>query len=170
MSPAPRKWYREPMLWLALGIPLATIIGGVETMRLAFLGDSDDVEPQPVTRTAQAQETDLGPDMVAARRKLRARLSHDRATQRVIIALPGVAASEGPLTLDLIHPIYAREDRRMVMVWSDGAWRASAAWPPGKWKLTLVDQHVRWRLAGLVDATSRNDRFDTHLQSALAPR
>ena len=166
----PRRWYREPMLWLALGIPLTTVAAGVATLRLAFRGDTYDVEPQPVTRTAQAQETDLGPDLASARRHLQARLTHERAGDTVVVAVPGVGESEGPLTLDLVHPMFARQDRRIQLSWAEGAWHASAPWPPGKWKLILVDRRQRWRLTGRVDTQDDANRIDTALHSALAPR
>jgi len=171
MTAKPRRWYREPMLWLALGIPLATIAAGLETLRLASAGDGDDVEPQPVTRTAQAQEADLGPDLEAARRALQAHVRPDPDDPgRLVVDLPGVAASEGPLTLDFVHPMFAREDRRLLLAWTEGAWQARAPWPSGKWKVTLVDRQQRWRLAGSTAATPGSGGIAVILRPALAPR
>jgi hypothetical protein len=33
-----RPWYREPMVWLVIGIPLAAVIGGLVTLGLAIQG------------------------------------------------------------------------------------------------------------------------------------
>ncbi len=37
-APPNRPWYREPMVWLVIGIPLAAVIGGLVTLGLAIRG------------------------------------------------------------------------------------------------------------------------------------
>jgi len=38
---AQRPWYREPMLWLVIGIPLATVVAGITTVVIAYSGKFD---------------------------------------------------------------------------------------------------------------------------------
>ena len=37
-APPGRPWYREPMVWLVISIPLAAVIGGLVTLGLAIRG------------------------------------------------------------------------------------------------------------------------------------
>ncbi len=164
-----RPWYREPMLWLALGIPLATVAGGIETMRLASQDGVSDVEPEPVKRTAQAQQADLAPELVAAERNLVATLTID-ADGQLYASIPGVATNEGPLLLDLVHPIRQRDDRQLSLAWRNDRWQAATPWPAGTWKLRLVDRQSHWRLTGRTSANAGLDGQRLELQSALSPR
>ncbi len=160
------------MLWLALGIPLATVVGGIETLRLALQDGVSDVEPEPVKRTAQAQEADLAPELAAAERKLIATVTIHPDGQ-VRIDLPDVAASEGPLTLALIHPIREHDDRTLTLAWRDAHWQAAAPWPKGTWKLRLTDRQSHWRLSGrtATPATTANMGGERiQMQSALSAR
>ena len=165
-----RPWYREPMVWLMLAIPLATVVAGLVTLSLAMQDGATDVAPQRVVRTAQAQVSDLGPDIAAATRKLQGHRAIGADGTRITVRLPGVAAEEGPLRLDLVHPIRAREDRHIVLDWRDGQWQAQAAWPAGRWRLSLVDRQSRWRLAGQAQENTVAEQLDVSLQSAMAPR
>ena len=172
MTSVARPWYRGPMLWLALGIPVATVAGGIETLRLALQDGASDVEPEPVKRTAQAQEADLAPELVAAERKLVAMVSISPAGQ-IQVDLPGVAASEGPLTLALIHPIREHDDRKLTLAWNEGHWQATTPWLNGAWKLRLTDRQSRWRLSGRTATSATTAELDgqrIQMQSALSAR
>lgn len=170
MTVAIRPWYREPMVWLMLAIPLATVVAGLVTLSLAMQDGATDVAPQRVVRTAQAQVSDLGPDVAAANRNLQGQLSITADGTGIALLLPGVTADEGPLRLDLVHPIRAREDRHILLDWRDGQWQAQDAWPAGRWRLSLVDRQSRWRLAGQAQENTADDNLTVTLQSAMAPR
>jgi len=163
-----RPAYREPMVWLMLAIPAATIVGGLVTLSLAMHEGAADVAPQPVTRTAQAQVSDIAPEMAAAERHLRGTLSVAAGSGRIAVALPGVEPDEGPLQLDLVHPMYAREDRHFTLARSDGKWRSDGPWPAGRWHLSLVDRDGLWRIAGGTHAGPIHDGLQADLQSAMA--
>lgn len=49
-----RPWYREPMVWLVIGIPLAAVIGGLVTLGLAIQGgDALVITAEPDTGAAR---------------------------------------------------------------------------------------------------------------------
>ena len=56
-----RPFWREPMMWLVLGLPAMSVVAGVILVTLATRDSSDSVG-DVVTRTAQIQVADLGPD------------------------------------------------------------------------------------------------------------
>ena len=101
--PEPRPALLEPMVWLMLGIPAATVLAGIATLVIASSAGGLDAAPEPVQRTLQAQVADLGPDRRAAAAGMQATLRVDGAG-RIDVALP---ASPGAPTLRLVHPTRA---------------------------------------------------------------
>ena len=61
---------RNPVLWLVLAIPAATIVAGVWTLVVASGKSAVDADPDPVRRTAQVQIASIEADSEALRRKL----------------------------------------------------------------------------------------------------
>jgi gas vesicle protein len=51
----PRAALREPMLWLIIGIPLATVIGGLVTLWLAAQDGKSHRAPEPAPQATKAQ-------------------------------------------------------------------------------------------------------------------
>jgi hypothetical protein len=137
---ASRAW-REPMVWLMLAIPFATVVAGMQTLRVARAGGMD-AEPEPVLRTGQTQVVDLGADRRAAALGLVATLRVDAR------GVPGIAVdAAGPLELTLVHPTRTAGDLRWIRD-GDGAWSG----PPlprdarGRWVLEPATHD--WRLVG----------------------
>ena len=93
---AARRWY-SPELWLVVGIPLATVVGGMVTLALAVGDLSADGEHEGVQRTAQMQTADLDPDLAAARQGLSARLRVDRTDGQVRVWLPAAIGTNTQL-------------------------------------------------------------------------
>lgn len=67
-----RPFWKEPMMWVVLGIPLASIVAGVGLVVVSVRSGSADAVMDKVDRVSQIQTTDLGPDEAAAARKLSA--------------------------------------------------------------------------------------------------
>ena len=141
---APRPAWREPMVWLMLAIPAATLVAGFATLRIARAGGLD-AAPEPVRRTLQAQVADLAPDARAAALRLQAEVRVD-AAGRVDVALPA-QVMDGTPTLRLVHPTRAAEDRTWIRA-ADGTWTGPSlpARARGQWILEDVAQG--WRLVG----------------------
>lgn len=158
---APRAAWREPMVWLLLAIPAATVAGGIATMRLARAGAMDAV-PDRVQRTAQAQVADLGADARAADLQLRATLRID-ARGHVAIDVAD-AAGAAALALRLVHPTRADGD----LAWTRAAGASALQGPAlpadarGHW--VLEDATREWRLVGERIPGERSAR----LQPAVA--
>ena len=66
---------RNPVLWLVLAIPAATIVAGVWTLVVASGNSAVDADPDPVRRTAQVQVASIEADAEAASRGLGATLA-----------------------------------------------------------------------------------------------
>lgn len=145
---SPRPAWREPMLWLVAGIPLATLIAGFATLSLAGGSGATDAAPEPVQRTAQVQQADLAADTAAARAGLRATLRVDAVRSSIVARiLPPPSASE--VTLRFVHPVLAAEDRSVTMQLRDGVWvGALPALPANDWRLQLSPSEGQWRLVG----------------------
>jgi hypothetical protein len=143
-----RPAWREPMLWLVAGIPLATLIAGFATLSLAGGSGAIDAAPEPVRRTAQVQQADLAADTAAAHAGLRATLRID-AARRTIVARILPSPSAGDLQLLFVHPSFAAEDRSVTMRLRDGVWvGAMPALPAIEWRLQLSPGDAQWRLVG----------------------
>ena len=140
---APRAAWREPIVWLMLSIPLATVVAGMATLRVARADGGMDAEPEPVLRTAQAQVTDLGADRRAAALGLAATVRVDAH------GVPQVDINtDGALELRLVHPTRTAGDLHWSRADHGGAWRGPALprAARGRWVLEPVAHH--WRLVG----------------------
>ena len=89
---APSLW-RNPMLWLVIGLPSAVIVAALATLAIAIESGGSDAIPDKVRRTAQIQTTELGPDERAATLKLSAVLSvHTGDGEAALELLPASGA------------------------------------------------------------------------------
>jgi hypothetical protein len=147
--------WREPMVWLMLAIPAATVVAGVATWRVARADGALDAVPEAVARVAQVQVADTHADEAAAARGLRATLEVG-ADGRWTVA--GVDAHR----LTLVHPTRARDD----LAWTrlDGRWSGPAV--PRHAHGRVVLEGDGWRLVGRW----RPDATRVELHPAVAAR
>lgn len=137
--------WRQPLLWLVLALPAATVVAGFTTLGLAAAGP-DTSGDAAVKRTAQAQVEDLAPDLAAAHAGLAATLYVDRAHGEVAIALPPDTAAA---TLVLRHPVDAALDRTLELARSGNRWLTRTPAPlAGAWRIELHGKDDAWRLDG----------------------
>ena len=166
MNAAAKRWWR-PELALVLGIPLATVLGGVFTLMLANGDLSADGEHEGVRRTAQMQTADFAPDLAAARAGFSASLRVDRARGEVRVQLPGAAAADADIELQFLHSLQAGRDLRVRLQPRDGAWVGKLAPDAGsRWRVVLADGARSWRLVGTLPRGGAT----LALQPALPPR
>ena len=120
-----RQWHRNPVAWLMIAIPAATVVAGFWTLWLAASESGDEA---------------------AARLGLSAELAFDDGGVLVQV-LPG----SGPVAprLQLVHPIESSLDRELVLSPHPRGWHAAGALV-GKeaWHLRLVAADGSWRLVG----------------------
>lgn len=147
--------WREPMVWLLVAIPAASVIAAIVLLTLAARSSgSDDAVADPVRRTAQIQVADLGPDARARSLKLSAVV---RSAKGVLDVVPvnGDFDRTAPLTLSLRHPSHADLDRSLALKPTKTGWRAQGD-APGEgvldlshdWNVQLGPADGTWRLQG----------------------
>jgi hypothetical protein len=143
-----RSAFREPMVWLIVGLPAASVVAGLLLLTSAVRsGGADEVNDQ-VQRTAQIQQSELGPDARAASMKLSAVLSLGEGTVDLLPA-SGEFSRDRALVLSLSHPVDASQDRRLILQPSKLGWHAAVDIPVGHdWILRLAPLDGRWRLQG----------------------
>ena len=141
-----KPWRRNPVAWLMILIPTATVVAGFWTLWLAASESGVDSNPDTVRRTAQIQVTSLEPDEAASRLGLSGRAWLDGDTLLVsVLPSSGTVAPQ----LQLVHPIENSLDRVLALSPDPRGWRADGS-PAGDqaWHLRLVAADGSWRLVG----------------------
>ena len=141
--------WRQPIMWLVVGLPGITVIALVSLVIIAAGPGSTDSIDTSVQRTGRMQTADLGPDQTAARLQLSALLRIDRGSLEVLPLHAGFDTGR-PLRLAMRHPARADLDREFVLQPSGGNWRAPAPTLEldHDWTLQLAPEGGAWRLQG----------------------
>ena len=160
--------WRNPMVWLMVGFPLAAVVAGTATLVIAIRAGGNDASTDDVHRTAQIQTTELGPDERAAALKLSAVLSvHNTEAETALELLPATGAFVGatdesrkiraqPLRLLLQHPTRAEEDRELRLLPTATGWRVEHALDLSHdWRLQAMPEGGAWRLRARLPAGQR---------------
>lgn len=141
-------FWRNPVMFLVIGLPLLSIIAGVGLVIIAVRAGGADAVSDPVRRVSQIQTTDLGPDAAARRLGLSAVL---RVEDGIVEVLPatGRFAPGTPLQLDLEHPTRQAQDIHLELLPQGPGWRATQAIDPQHdWIVQLRPADASWRLQG----------------------
>jgi hypothetical protein len=169
MKSMPKWWV--PELAVVIGVPAATVLGGILTLALASGDLSDDGAHTDARGNSQMQTADVAPDLAAARAGLSAQLQLERASGEVRVQLPDSVPSQEEISLSFVHSLRQVDDVRARLQARDGAWIAKLA-PDAdaRWRVVLVgsDQHQpdkRWRLVGTLPRGGAS----LSLQPAVAP-
>ena len=165
MNAPARDWWR-PELWLVIGIPLLTVLGGIWTLLAASGELSDDGDHADAKRTAQVQTADIEPDLAAARLGLKGDLQVDRARGEVRVQLPRLVDARDDLELRFVHGLQAGRDLQVRLQPQGEAWVAQAApSADSRWRVVLADGDRQWRLVGTLPRGAAT----LALQPALPP-
>ena len=153
MQPRRASW-REPVLWLVIGLPLVALIASTVMIRLA-LRDPADASGGTTRRIAQMQLEDLSWDREAARRGVRVQLEADATDGEIRVRLSPDDGQSATLDLMMRHPTQAAHDRVLELVRDGTQWRArTSSWAATQaWELQLTSPAQHWRVAGRL--TSR---------------
>src|SRR5690606_23700875 len=158
-----RPFWREPMMWLVLGLPLVSVIAGGILLGLAFRDPSDSLG-DVVQRTAQIQVSDLSPDARARDLRLSAIIRIDEGFVGVL-PVTGDFERAQPLRVVLRHPALAASDVELRAAPSANGWRADATLAiDHDWKLELMPEGMPWRLQGRLPKGQRA----AHVKPALS--
>ncbi|RZA33086.1 MAG: nitrogen fixation protein FixH [Lysobacteraceae bacterium] len=143
-------FWRQPVMWLVIGLPLASVLAGIVMIKVAGGSDAIDTSPDQVARMAQIQTTDLGPDEVAGEGRFSAVVRMD-PEHRLVEVLPvsGDFDRTAPLRLALVHPTRQELDRELLLQPTELGWRIEAELDGSHdWNLRLGPSDARWRLQG----------------------
>lgn len=158
-----RPAWREPMVWLVAGLPLASVVAGIALLITASRSGSTDAVADPVQRTAQIQVADLGPDARAQQLHLTAIVRTD-ANLIEVLPVSGEFKHDAPLRIALHHPTRAESDRVLLLLPGEPGWRAVAMINAAHdWNVQLSPEDGSWRLQGRLPKGQRA----AHLKPAL---
>lgn len=160
--------WRQPIIWLVIALVAAAVAGGIAMVVIASDAGNGDVVADPVQRTAQVQTADLGPDALAAQRKLSAIVRIDAEQQRVeVLPVDGDFDPAASLQLRLLHPIRASDDMTLQLQSTELGWSTEAVVDGGHdWNVELGPVDASWRLQGRLPAGQQA----AHLHPALQAR
>lgn len=152
IEPEKTAWYRQPLVWMVIGIPASSVVVGIAMLGLS-IHTYDGLVADDYYRRGLEINRELGRDQEASARQLRGEITIDSATHRVsakIVAGKSNADQALPesLTLRLVHPTRAGTDRAVVLRHlGAGSYSGQAsALAPGHWHLAL--ETASWRLVG----------------------
>lgn len=146
------KAHREPMVWLVFGLPAVVVVASVVTLAIAIKSHDGGEVTDEVQRTAQIQQSDLGPDARAGEMGLRV-LLREREGRIEVLPMAGNFPVQQALHLVAEHPTDRTQDRVLVLAPQPGqaGWMSMAAFETTRkhaWKFTLTPGNEQWRLRG----------------------
>lgn len=144
-------WYREPMVWMLISIPLAAVIGGVATLFLAIMSNDGLVVDDYYWR-GKAINRVLERDQWAVTHGIRADVLIDYDLGLVMARLTAKQLNQlpGQLKLKLSHATRGGFDHTLVLHRTlDGSYRSLLPkLAPGRWYLQMEGSD--WRLVGVM--------------------
>lgn len=150
---SPKRWYREPFVWLLIAFPLTAVIGGFVTLALAIQSDDGVVEDDYYHRGKEINRV-LARDQAAARQGLAGDVALDAAAQELRLSLSARDPKAVPAQVELqfLHATRAGMDRTLLLArGSDGIYRAGLpVLTPGHWHVQVST--ADWRLVGSLQA------------------
>ena len=147
------------MVWLMVGLPLASVVTGFMLLATALRsGGADEVDDQ-VQHRAQAQVSELAPDERAGKLQLAA-LLQVRSGRIELLPVSGDLPRRQVLRLDLRHPTDSRQDQSIQLLPTPQGWAADISVSSGHdWLLRLAPADETWRLVGRLPMRSAVTRL-----------
>jgi len=145
-------WYREPLVWMLIAIPLAAVIGGTITFYLAVKSDDGLVADDYYQRGKEINRV-LARDEAAAAHALKGSIDINFKSGRVAVELsPNTSYRLPPeIQLQLLHSTRAGFDQ-VLMLQREPSGLYGGNLPtlsPGHWHLQLEADD--WRLTGSMN-------------------
>jgi uncharacterized protein len=148
-----RPWYREPMVWLVIALPLSSIVAGTSLLGFALATGGDDPVPDQVRRMSQIQLANMDADRHASERGLQGELQIDPDTGALQLQISGLDSADHALALMFVHPLRAADDRTLPLIRSGSVWLGRFDGElDHAWQLRLSPDHQRWRIEGRLVA------------------
>ncbi len=144
-----RNWYREPMVWLIIALPLTSIVLGI-TLYVIADRTYDGLVQDDYYKKGKEINLTLARDQAAAQAGLQGMLQLNSATQQVQVTLIATNPASLPAqtTLRWLHATRSGFDRTQVLAReASGSYRTDfPELAPGHWYVQLEAQD--WRLMG----------------------
>ena len=139
-------WYRVPIVWLLIALPLVAVVGGFTTLWLAVRSDDGLVVDDYYRRGIEINRT-LDRDRAAAARGITAEVRLDGERREARIALEQ-AQHPARLQVQLLHATRKGYDRQLTADrHADGSYRVPlTGLVPGQYYVVLAAED--WRLVG----------------------
>ncbi len=145
---ANRPAWREPMVWLVVGLPCVAVAASLALVVQAVHGGPDDSVVDDVHRTAQIQVADTGPEQRAVARNLSVTLLFTDQDTRVV-PVTGDFDRQQPLKLTLAHPADDDHDLHPALQPTAQGWAGEPVRADGNdWIIRLEAADGSWRLRG----------------------
>ncbi len=163
-APVPTTpWYRQPLVWLIIAIPLSAVIMSSITIFLAVISDDGTIADDYYRRGLEINRS-LRRDRTAAMYHLNAAVIVKTDEQRVYVHLQAHESFAFPsqIRLRLSHATRQGFDQDLVLHRNGGRSYESnlTELPQGRWYLTL--SHGGWRLNGLLNVPAQYEVFLRH--------
>lgn len=146
---APRPWWKEPMIWLIVGLPSAAVIASFASYFIAAH------EPDTMVKSSYRKEgfavvaPTTAADDRAASLGLNARLSAKNGQMNLVLR-GDLAAGPQRLTLNILHPTLENQDIHILLAQSQELSYIAPAPDLGSGKriLVLEPEDRAWRITG----------------------
>lgn len=153
-------WWREPMVWLIIALPLTAVLASLVTWWIAARG-ADPLVAEDYYKQGMALHQTLERESRAGALGLSAQLQVQDGTLRIQLA-GRLDAYPDQLELTLVHPTRQEQDLTLVVpATAQGEYRI--ALPPmsaGQRRVILQSKHQDWRLTGRADIPLHSLRLD----------
>jgi len=143
----PRKWYREPYVWLLIAFPLTAVIGGSITAILALESDDGLVVDDYYNQGLEINQV-LERDQAAVNQGIEAKLQISREQHSIRLFLSGNESFKPPaqLSVSFLHATRSGFDQKILASSKDGN-LYQAELPvlvPGRWNVQIETDN--WRV------------------------
>lgn len=152
----PRKTWKEPMVWMIVGIPALTVIAGFYTLYLAIASGPLDSVQASVERVGKGQALHSAADSAASKGHYRGYLILDRQAdpwQLTLKTTPENLAAK-PVDVLFVHANRAERDVRVRL--DSGSGRLDKALDFTPQQVVVTDAAGQWRLVGSYDPATAN--------------
>jgi len=155
-----RSALREPMVWLMIGLPAASVVFAFWLLAAAIHSGGADEISDAVQSTGDAQVSDIGPDARAHSMKLSAIL-HVQDAAIDVFPVNGEFVHDQALVLVLSHPTDAKQDRRFILKPDAMGWHVNGDIRTSHdWIAQLAPANQHWRLRGRLKMAQHAVRMD----------
>ncbi len=143
-------WWREPMVWLIIGLPITAVIASLVTLGIATR-NADTLVKEGYSKEGFTVQEVLEQDREAVRRGLSASMVVDKT--HLTVQLAGTPQAEPTLNLTLAHPTEATQDINIALTRSEnGSYQGDIpSLPAGKRQVLLETPEQVWRLHGALE-------------------